>query len=659
MIKSLCERVRNSIYFALTVRLLIVMLFFSLCRILFYLFNIGIFPDMTISHFLGLMRGGLKFDLAAMLYTNALFILGNAIPLLVRHRRSYQRVMKYIFALCNGAALAVNCIDMAYYRFTMRRTSWSVFDEFAGDLTNFPLIARFFVDYWYLILVWIAMLVAMIRLYTTVEVRRAPFNVNKIAYHVSSAVVLLIIITLFVGGVRGDFAHSTRPITISNAAAYTDKPAETGIVLNTPFSIYRTIERKAYQRINYFDLQKLETLYSPLHFPADTGKFQARNVVIFILESMSKENIGALNKNITDKDYQSFTPFIDSLVDHSYSFRHSFANGMKSIDAMPSILASIPSFTGSYIISIYSNNTVAGLADLLAQKGYDCSFFHGAPNGSMGFDAFARASGFQNYYGKTEYADDKDFDGMWGIRDEPFFQYFARTLDQKTEPFFATLFSLSSHHPFELPDEYQGTFPEGSQPIHKCIGYTDMALRKFFDAARHSSWYRNTIFVLVADHTNQLVRPESLTATGIFSIPIIFFDPSGELVGYDENRPAQQIDIMPSLLQYLHYDKPYFAFGFDVLPSDSARNSFAINYVNGVYQIIDGKLVMHTNGEKNLALYDYENDPLLTKNLIEALPQEVDRLTIKFRAFIQQYNNRLIDNNMTIVDNQAPGIEKP
>ncbi|MDR2564284.1 MAG: LTA synthase family protein [Prevotellaceae bacterium] len=652
-------RFRGNVYFVLTLHLLQVMLFFSLCRVLFYLFNTEIFPDMNLNRFLGLMRGGLKFDLSATLYTNALFIAGNALPFYIRHRQAYQVAMKWIFALCNGAALATNCIDMAYYRFTMRRTTWAVFDEFAGDATNFPLFAHLLVDYWYLLLVWLAMVAALMWLYSRVKVSPHPFSSSKLVYYISSSIAFLLIITLFVGGVRGGFEHSTRPITISNAAAYTDKPAETGIVLNTPFSIYRTIKRVSYDRFNYFSDKEIESIYSPLHFPSDTLVFKPKNVVIFILESMSKEYTGAANQHIKGKNYQSFTPFLDSLVESSYSFRHSFANGMKSIDAMPSILASIPSLTEPYILSIYSNNTVKGLAALLAEKGYDCSFFHGAPNGSMGFDAFARMSGFQHYYGKREYANDKDFDGIWGIRDEPFFQYFARTLDKKPEPFFATLFSLSSHHPFELPDEYKGKFPEGSHPIHKCIGYTDMSLRKFFEAASQTSWYHNTLFVLVADHTNHLERPESLTSVGVFSVPIILFDPSGELVGCDENRPVQQIDLMPTVLGYLNYDKPYLAFGFDALQDYQNQNSFTVNCINGIYQVFDGKLVLLTRDREPVALYDYENDPLLTKNLDKDLPQEVERLTRKFRAFIQQYNKRLIDNEMTFFDKENHSPEQP
>jgi phosphoglycerol transferase MdoB-like AlkP superfamily enzyme len=624
------------------------MLMFSLCRILFYLFNTNLFADMTFSHFLHLMRGGLKFDLSASLYTNALFIVGNIVPFAFRHSGAYQSVMKWIFGVCNSLALALNCIDIIYYRFTLRRTTWAALGEFSNDKGNFPLMMRFLLDYWYIFFIWIAMTFLLIWLYTRIKINPKPTIRIKPVYYAVCTLAMAVILTLFVGGVRGGFAHSTRPITISNAAAYTNKPVETGLVLNTPFSIYRTLKRATYPRLDYYAHDELNAIFTPVHLPADTAKFRRKNVVIFILESMSKEFIGAFNKNLDKGNYKGYTPFLDSLVEAGYTFEHSFSNGSKSIDAMPSILASVPSFTDPYVLSIYSNNTVKGLAALLAAEGYDCSFFHGAPNGSMGFDAFAATSGFQHYYGKTEYNNDADFDGMWGIWDEPFFQYFAHTLDEKNEPFMASLFSVSSHHPFALPKEYEGKFPEGTQQIHKCIGYTDHALRRFFETASQMSWFENTLFVLVADHTNQLSYPESLTSVGHFSVPIIFYDPSGELRGFDRQRTAQQIDVMPSVLTYLHYDKPYFAFGFDLLSAvDSARNTFSINYLNGAYQLYSGNYVFQTQLNEAVALYDYVSDPLLSVNLIETYPNKVKELTRMFHAFIQQYNNSLIDNRMT------------
>lgn len=655
MNKKFFSSLFSNLYVVLILRLLLIMVLFGLCRVLFYLFNTDLYPDMTFSHFLNLMIGGLQFDLTATLYTNVFFILGYLLPFRFRFNPTYQKVMAWIFYITNGIALAFNFVDMAYYRFNGKRTTWSVFREFSNDKGNFSLMGEFLLDFWYLLLLFALFIVILVWVYKRFEIRQLLSN--KIAFYVTSVVLLAVGATLFVGGVRGGFAHSTRPVTISNAAVYVNNPTEIGIVLNTPFSVYRTLKRSNYKRLNYFaDEQEMSRIYSPLHRPAgnDSIAFTPKNVVILIIESFSKEYIGFFNKDLDNGTYKGYTPFLDSLITHVYTFNRSFLNGWKSIDAMPSILVSIPSFDDPYILSVYANNSIRGIAALLNEKGYDTSFFHGAPNGSMGFDSFAKLSGFTHYYGKSEYNNDADFDGMWAIWDEPFLQFMADVLNTKPEPFLGAVFTATSHHPFAVPKEYEGKFPKGADPIHAPVGYTDMALRRFFEKASSMPWFENTLFVITADHTNRATHEESKTIAGKSAIPIILFDPSGVLPAkVDEKTVIQQIDIMPTVLSYLHYDKPYFAFGQDVLTTDPINN-FAINYNNGFYQIFWNEYMLQasdkegTNNEEIIRLYNYEQDRLLKNDLKTVHPDIVNELEQKLKAFRQQYNQRLIDNEMII-----------
>ena len=634
-----------NIHLAFVLRLFIVMLLFSLCRIVFYIFNTQLFIDLTFGGFLRILCGGLRFDLTAMLYTNILYVLMQGIPFRFRYNNAYQTVCKWVFYITNGIAIALNCVDIIYYRFTLRRTTWSVVHEFSNDVGNFALMRQFICDYWYVLFVFAAFIFIMIILYNLIKINKQPIIKNLFVYYPINLFLFAAYIGLFVAGARGGFTASTRPITISNAAKYVERPIETGLVLNTPFSIYRTLERISYPVLNYFDEETLSVIYTPIRTPKDSAVFNQKNVVILIVESLSKEFIGSMNKDIDN--YEGYTPFLDTLIAESYTFEHSFSNGTRSIEAMPSIYTSIPSFRDPYILSIYANNTVRGIAALLSEKGYDCSFFHGAPNGSMGFDSYAKASGFKNYYGMKEYGNDADFDGRWGIWDEPFLQFMANTLKTKQEPFFASVFTLSSHHPFKIPKEYEGNFPKGTTQIHQCTGYTDMALKKFFESISEMPWYKNTLFVITADHTNQVTYDKSKTSLGQFNIPIIFYDPSGELKGFEPTKVIQQIDIMPTVLGLLNYDKPYFAFGFDVFSKDTLRNQFAINYPNEFYQIIQDGYVLTTNSNYEPdALYSYKDDVLLQNNLKSELPEMVEHLNKLGKAMRQTYNNRLINNKM-------------
>jgi phosphoglycerol transferase MdoB-like AlkP superfamily enzyme len=357
-----------------------------------------------------------------------------------------------------------------------------------------------------------------------------------------------VVLVLIVGAARGGYKHSTRPITISNAARYVNNPHDVAIVLNTPFSLLRTLNKKELIKYAFFSEEEAEKLYNPHYVQIDSGKFRPMNIVIIIMESFSREYIGTFNKDLEGGKYTGFTPFLDSLISVGLTFDVSLANGNKSIDAMPSILASIPSLETPYVISHYANNSINGIGTLLKKNGYYSAFFHGAPNGSMGFDSFSRMAGFDEYFGMSQYPDKKDFDGMWGVWDEEFFQFFAGKLNTFKEPFLTTIFSVSSHHPFKVPEKYIGKFKKGPIPICEVINYSDFALRKFFKEISGKPWFKNTLFVLTADHSFERYHKEYQNSLGQFLIPILFYSQGSDLHGY-KKRIAQQIDRVYSFWQ--------------------------------------------------------------------------------------------------------------
>jgi phosphoglycerol transferase MdoB-like AlkP superfamily enzyme len=637
---------RGNIYVALTWRLALIMLLFTVCRIAFYLFNASFFPGMTLSNFLRLSMGGLQFDLAAMLYVNLLFILLMIVPVPFRFSAVYGRIVKGIFLVTNAIALAANVADFIYYRFTLRRTTADVFAQFGNEQNMGSLWFRFLFDYWYALVFWIFLVVLLVCGYNRMKVR-GPLLQNKWAYYSGALLAMLIVATLVVGGIRGGYRESTRPITLSNAGEYVKDPREISIVLNTPFAVLRTLGKTKIQKANFFSEAELDTIYTPVHRPADSAPFRADNVVVIILESFSKEFFGVFNRSRENGTYKGYTPFLDSLVQHSLTFENSFANGRKSIDGLPSVVSSIPALGLPYFLSPYSSNSINSLASTLKDRGYHSSFFHGAPNGSMGFQAFMNVAGFQEYYGKTEYNNDNDFDGIWGIWDEPFLNFYTQKLNTFQQPFVSALFSVSSHHPFKIPEEYVGEFKGGSLPIQKCIQYTDHALRKFFADAATMPWFKNTLFVITADHTSSdIYFDDSRTAWGFYSVPVIFFKPDNSLAA---SKPGivQQIDIMPSVLGYLHYEKPYVAFGRDVFHPEGSE-PFAFNYKDDVYQLFQGDYLLQFDGKRTLGFYNYKTDRMMKDNLAQQSSEQQQRMERKVKAIIQQYNNRMVEDRLTV-----------
>ena len=640
---------KGNYYFVFLYRLFVVLVLFFLCRILFFLLNKSLFPGISFSGWLTILHGGWVFDIAAMFYFNALFILLMLLPFPARSNTVYQKVIKYVFFTTNGLAILLNCIDFIYYRFTLRRTTRSVFGEFSHENNMGKLAGRFVLDFWYVALIFVLLIVLMIWLYNRVSIRKPQITEKKLSFYVKAAIALPLAITLAVGGIRGDFKYSTRPITISNAGEYVSSPNEMYLVLNTPFCIVRTWNVKRLEEMHYYPEEEVGKIYSPIHYPKgdSTKPFQKKNVVIFILESWGKESVGAYNKDLDNGTYQGFTPFLDSLMAVSKVYWNSFASGRKSIDAIPSLLAGIPNGQDPFILTPYASDSLHGLPKILRDEGYNTSFFHGAPNGSMGFKALVNLLGVEHYYGKDEYNNDADFDGIWGIWDEPFFQFFEKTINTFKQPFFSTIFSVSSHHPFKLPEQYKGKFRKGPLPVMECISYTDMALRKFFEKASQTDWFKNTVFVISADHATESYHPEYKNEWGDVAIPIVLYSPGDSSFHGLDSGIIQQTDIIPSLLSYMNYDKPFLAFGENVFNKN--RINFSVSYTGG-YRWIEDDYLLFFDGIKTRSLYNYKKDRLFKENLVDKNPEIVAKLERNLKAFIQQYNNRLIRNQLTVRD---------
>ena len=607
--------------------ILLVYVVYQIARLAYF------FENTQLLHYNGdVFRGGLLFDTSAIVYTNALYVV--LMIAVGAFSLKGQKAFKWLYLTINGLALAINLGDAVYFQYTMRRTTTTVFGEFSNEGNLGSIFGTEFINHWYLVLLFAVVMWGLYKLYAMPRRK-----------HAANLASLLLIVPLSIAGMRGGFTTAVRPITVSNANQYAQHPADAALVLNTPFSLIRTIGKSVFVVPNYYQSDtELASIYTPEHqTKADT--LVKKNVVVLIIESFGREYIGALNHDLEDGRYKGYTPCIDSLIAQSTTFRYSFCNGRKSIDGMPSILSSIPMFVEPFFLTPASMNDYTGLAGILGNEGYQTAFFHGAQNGSMGFEAFAKKTGFQRYYGRTEYEaahGTNDFDGTWAIWDEPFFQYYAEEMSKMQQPFMTAIFSASSHHPFAIPQQYKSQFPEEHLPIQKCIRYTDMALGKFFATARKQPWFSNTIFVLTSDHTNQSDHAEYQSDLGGFCSPIIIYDPSHP-EGQMEEKVAQQIDILPTILGMLGYQKPYMAFGIDVL-NTPAEDTWAVNYLNGIYQYVKYGYVLQFDGKQTKGIYQL-TDRLMQHNLKGKVPQQA-QMERELKAIIQQYMMRMTKNKL-------------
>ncbi len=612
---------------AFVVNLALVYFAYGFCRLTYLFENWSVLSEGfdTLS-FWDALKGCWMFDTSAILYTNILYAILMLVPLHWKETDGWQMVAKWVFVLVNSLGIIANLADAVYFQYTGRRTTSSVFQEFSNEGNIGDVIGIELWRHWYLALVGMVLMAGLWMLYVKPHGKlnlRMPKR--KLTYYAIQTLCFGLYIPITIAGMRGGATTAVRPITISNANQYVNRPAEAALILNTPFSMIRTINKNVFSDPKFFSRNELDMIYSPVHFPTDSGAMKRKNVVVFIMESYGKEYIGALNNNdnlnpnsqpsalspqpsTLNSKPSTLTPFTDSLIRKSLTFDLTIANGRKSIDGMPSILSSIPRFIEPFFLTPASLNEVSGLAGELGKVGYESAFFHGAENGSMGFEAFAKTTGYRHYLGRTEYnqdkrfGGDKDFDGMWAIWDEEFLQFFALKMTEMKEPFITSVFTASSHHPYAVPERYKDIYKDEPGDAN------------------------------------------------VMHVPILIFDPSGDIKPGRRSCIAQQIDIMPTVLNYLGYDKPYVAFGQDLLNTPD-QDTWAVTNNNGMYHYVKGDYVLlFTESGQAKALYNYKQDWYMKRNLLGKTGEIEQQMERELKALVQSYMERMTEDRLTWKD---------
>jgi len=587
---------------------------YSSSRIYFYLNN----KDTIDPHYFLEFIAGIRFDISALVYINIPLFILLLLPHNLRSGKKYRKLTNYLFYMINIPFLLINNIDIEYYKFTQKRSTSDLFRLMSLGNDAKYIIPQFIKYYWPITLF------SIIQLYLLFKVKEIPnhkFSLNLTAFS-KQLLVLVLSSGLFIISARGGL--QLKPINTINAGELCGSQ-NTSLILNTPFCILQSFDEKELITYNYFNQPELENIYSPLHTP-NSKIIENKNIVILIMESYSKEFIGYHNEG------KSYTPFLDSLMQHSMVFNNAFANGLKSIEALPAITASIPTLMSNpFITSNYGQNQFESLASLLKKEGYNTSFFHGGQRGTMGFYSFTHKAGFQEYHGLEEYNNSSDFDGTWGIYDIPFMQYFASELNAKKEPFLTTFFSLSSHPPYVLPKNYKHQFEKIG--IRETIKYTDDAMQQFFKNIKDKEWFKNTLFIITADHTSgEKYNKKYKNRIGRYTIPLLLFKGDSSIVG-ENNSIVQQIDIMPTILEEISYTKPYLAFGKSLFSDES----WAISKSHSGYRFITDQGIINNKLENYPNFNDW--------NLKEISNKENPNIYL-LKAIKQDYNSRMKNNNL-------------
>ncbi|MBK6950993.1 MAG: sulfatase-like hydrolase/transferase [Crocinitomicaceae bacterium] len=611
----------------------IFLLIFSLCRVLFLIFNTASFPVVYFTDFLA----GMWFDLV----TAAIVFLPlgalETLPNKWRGNKWFQVFLAWVFHITLFLCILINLIDIEYFKFTAARSTTSLFTmlSFGEDLQQ--QMPSFIAGYWYLLLFLIAMQFLGYWLY-----KRANRIVDDSAMVPWWKQIILFPLFMAILVVIGRGGFGLRPVAPAKAAAYTIEQ-NIPLVLNSAFTVIKTWGSVTLEEKEYFSEFELVNYFNPVKQYQGAEISPTSNVVLLVLESFSVEYIASINGT-----GNAYTPFLDSLIDSSLVFTNCYANGKKSIDAMPSIVSSVPKLMEiEYLTSQYASNRVESIPKLLADRGYNSSFFHGATNGTMSFDVFCDVAGYDKYYGRSEYNNEAHYDGTWGIYDEEFLSWSADQMSAMQQPFFSTIFTISSHPPYSIPEKHKSRFNKGAEEMHNAVMYADYALSQFFEKIKTTTWYQNTLFIIVADHTPASGSDIYFKDMGNMHIPLVFFHPSHKDLRGRNDKVVSQADVMPTVMDLLGYEKSFYAFGqsvFDSKPGYSA--SYVGNKYLYFYEIGNEKYMLTYQDEQVNGIYNLK-DQLQTTNLMgdEKLKQQI--LT-QLKALIQTYNHALISNQMTV-----------
>jgi phosphoglycerol transferase MdoB-like AlkP superfamily enzyme len=499
------------------------LLFYFMARIWFFIVN---FSTLNQINYFSAFFHGLRFDLSLLATLHSLLLI---FAIGWSFFRKSTKFLTHLFIAIQLPFLWVELADSAYFKFTGRRSTISVIQFFDDAKDQALHLASSFI---FVPIGLLVFSVLFVKFTFWISKRNFSYDFKYPSFFVFLAVLCFAVLAR--GGIQ------EKPLTPAHAFGL-QGPSWAALSLNTGFNILRSKSTRLLSRSG-MEVSEVRSVLDQFRSPTLRQEVRSDNIVVIIVESLGLESM----QQPTD-----VTPFLNSLKDKSLFFDNGFANGRRSIEAVPSILGALPALMAEpFINTEYRANRMKGLPRILTSKGYDTWFFHGGRNGTMFFDVMTAMFGVGNYFGKSEYGWE-DHDGAWGIYDGPFLSRVIEKLSNIDKPFFSTIFTLSSHNPYKIPEDFKDKADRFSSPFYKSLHYTDQSLKVFFENAAKQEWFDNTLFIITGDHTADSQNPKFQQDLGLYRVPVIVYSPSGSVKPKISHAIVQHADFSSSILDYL------------------------------------------------------------------------------------------------------------
>jgi phosphoglycerol transferase MdoB-like AlkP superfamily enzyme len=477
----------------------------------------------------------------------------------------------------------------------------------------------------YLISIIVTFLILGITLYFAFKKGKKYFHTHPADYKLKLIVFPLVAFLLFFGA-RSSLT-SKRPINASNAVFSTDQLTNC-LGLNSFYTVafaaysiknegdtkmYGKMEEaeaiarvKKYMVVDEKDFTDTEIPFLHVQNP-DTLLKKPYNLVIFLQESLGAEYVGVLGG-------KPLTPEFDKLSKEGLLFTNLYCTGTRSVRGIEAVVTGfLPSPSESVVKLGNSQQGFFTLADALKRKGYTTSFIYGGMANFDNMASFFNGNGFEDIVDQDDFDADGNkyaFKGTWGYSDEDLAvkanNYFKAKGDK---PFFSLMFSTSNHEPFEYPAGRIKPYDKKAATVNNAMKFADFSIGKFFEMAKKEPYFKNTIFIVIADH-NTRTYGKNLVPINKFHIPALIIGP-GVPRGKAYDKLASQIDIPPTLLSYLgaQFETPMVGRNLNKMgPDVKGRTIMQFNDINAFR--VENKVVIMQPNLKPLQ-FEMKNDTTL------------------------------------------------
>jgi phosphoglycerol transferase MdoB-like AlkP superfamily enzyme len=508
--------------------------------------------------------------------------------------------------------LLTECWDLVYFQYTLKRCSFDLY-LFFGSGEDQTLMQPMLVRFWFipvLLIVWSSLYLSALFLLFKQPEKKVTVSRQAMAFS------LMFVLSFVLA--RNSFGP--KPLGILDATSF-DEPARSQLVLNSPFVLLKTLHNQPLSHHEYLNRSAEEKLFNPTLRFQGKRKVDRPNLVFMVLESFGSAQLRDTVNGIP------LTPFLDSLLfmNSATVYADGLSNGKTSIECLPSIFAGIPSLLEvPYILSNYSTNELFAFPKIARSKGYSTLFFHGAGEGSMRFGAIAMNLGFEKHFFKSNINGKTSEMGSWGYHDGAVFQTMLKAFKAMNGPFLGTVFTLSSHEPYDLPSFHVAKYPKLPKEA-SAYRYTDDCLKSFFNEAKKEPWFDNTVFIITGDHTPVHLDNSSYSIEDYYRVPIAVVNSR-----FQKIAPKEHLNVAPWLIESLGWKTNWYGYGNQV-------HGDYIRYLNGVYHVWNDQV--HLEFNEHLQQWNVRKNTSID-------PESLNKLKQRFYARIQRYRNDLRSNSL-------------